>query len=95
MRRPTQEPEAKAAKKSMAKKQRRTTPTLATTTRAGFETRVDASQTLAEAVIRCNPAFRPDKKLEVNKNRMLVFFITSRPVATSDRVQATPAHEIE
>jgi hypothetical protein len=28
----------------------------------------------------CNPAFGPDKKPEVNKNRMLVFFITSRPV---------------
>jgi hypothetical protein len=25
----------------------------------------------------CNPAFRPDKKLDVNKNRMLTIFITS------------------
>ena len=43
----------------------------------------------------CNPAFRADKKLDVNKIRALVFFITSRPAATIDRVQATPAHEIE
>ena len=28
----------------------------------------------------CNPAFRPDKKLDVNKNKVLVFFIPSRPV---------------
>jgi hypothetical protein len=43
----------------------------------------------------CNPAFRPDKKLDANKIRLLVFFITSKPVATGDRVQATPTHEIE
>ena len=34
-------------------------------------------------------------KLDVNKIWMLVFFITSKPVATGDRVQATPAHKIE
>jgi len=28
----------------------------------------------------CNPAFRPDKKLDVNKIRLLVFIITSIPV---------------
>jgi hypothetical protein len=46
-------------------------------------------------MLGCNPAFRPDKKLEVNKNRMLVFFITSRPAATGDCVLATLTHEIE
>jgi hypothetical protein len=43
----------------------------------------------------CNPSFRSDKKLDANKIRLLVFFITSKPVATGDRVQATPAHKIE
>jgi hypothetical protein len=43
----------------------------------------------------CNTAFRRDKKPDVNKNRMLVFFITSGPAVADNQNQATPAHEIE
>jgi len=42
----------------------------------------------------CNPAFRPDKKLDVFEIKTLIFFITSRPAVTGNRGLAL-THEIE